>query len=127
MILTETKIDASFPNSQIINDRYSSPFRYDRDRFGGGVLIYIRDDVPSKELSEHTFPVDIERIFIEINLRKTKWLKLGTYRSPNQSIGYFFENVGKALVIYSQKYDKFLLCSDFNSEHTESSLSKFLL
>ena len=127
MILTETKIDASFPNSQFINDRYSSPFRYDRDRFGGGVLIYIRDDIPSKELSEHTFPVDIERIFIEINLRKTKWLKLGTYRSPNQSIGYFFENVGKALVIYSQKYDKFLLCSDFNSEHTESSLSKFLL
>ena len=127
MILTETKIDASFLNSQIINDRYSSPFRYDRDRFGGGVLIYIRDDIPSKELSEHTFPVDIERIFIEINLRKTKWLKLGTYRSPNQSIGYFFENVGKALVIYSQKYHKFLLCSDFNSEHTESSLSKFLL
>ena len=35
--------------------------------------------------------------FIEINLRKTKWLILGTYRSPNQSIDYFFENVGNAL------------------------------
>ena len=69
----------------------------------------------------------IEGIFIEINLRKTKWLILGTHRPPNQSIDYFLENVGKALDIYSQKYDKFLLCGDFNSQHTESSLSEFLL
>ena len=127
MILTETKIDVSFPNSQFIIDGYSPPFRYDRNRFGGGVLIYIRDDIPCKELSKHKFPVDIEGIFIEINLRKTKWLILGTYRPPNQSVDYFFENVGKALDIYSQKYDKFLLCGDFNSQHTESSLSEFLL
>ena len=78
-------------------------------------------------MSEHKFPVDIEGIFIEINLRKTKWLILGTYRPPNQSVDYFFEKVGKALDIYSQKYDKFLLCGDFNSEHTESSLSEVLL
>ena len=127
MILTETKIDVSFPNSQFIIDGYSPPFRYDRNRFGGDVLIYIRDDIPCKELGKHKFPVDIEGIFIEINLRKTKWLILGTYRPPNQSVDYFFEKVGKALDIYSQKYDKFLLCGDFNSEHTESSLSKFLL
>ena len=31
---------------------------------------------------------------------------LGTYYPPNQSIDYFFENVGKALDIYSQKYGK---------------------
>ena len=36
----------------------------------------------------------------------------------------FFENVGKAFDIYSQKYDKFLLCGGFNSE---SRLSKVLL
>ena len=78
-------------------------------------------------MSEHKFPVDFEGIFVVINLRKTKWLILGTYRPPNQSTDYFFENVGKALDIYSQKYDKFLLCGDFNSQHTESSLSEFLL
>ena len=37
-----------------------------------------------------------------------------------------FENVVKTLDIYSQKYDKFVLCGDFNSEHTESSLLEFL-
>ena len=38
-----------------------------------------------------------------------------------------FKNVVKALDIYSQKNDKFVLCSDLNSEHTESSLSETLL
>ena len=37
-----------------------------------------------------------------------------------------FENVVTTLDIYSQKYDKFVLCGDFNSEHTESSLLEFL-
>ena len=69
-------------------------------------------------MSEHNFPVDIVGIFIEINLRKTKWLILETYRPPSQSIDYFLENVNKTLNIYSQKYDKFLLWGDFNSENT---------
>ena len=38
-----------------------------------------------------------------------------------------FENVVQSLDIYSQKNDKFVLCGDFNSEHTESSLLEFLL
>ena len=86
--------DVSFPNSQLIIDGYSQPFIYDRNRFGEGALVYIRDDIPCQELSEHKFPIDIEGIFIEINLRKTKWLILGTYRPPNPSIDYFLENVG---------------------------------
>ena len=76
LILTETKINASFLNSQFLIDGYSPPFGYDRNTFGGGVLIYTRDDIPFKELSEHKFQIDIEEIFIEINFRKTKWLVL---------------------------------------------------
>ena len=41
LIFTETKIDACLPNSQFIIDGYSPPFRYDRNRFGGGFLIHI--------------------------------------------------------------------------------------
>ena len=38
---------------------------------------------------------------------------------------FCFENVVKTSDIYSQKYDKFVLCGDFNSENAESSLSEF--
>ena len=48
------------------------PFRLDRNRFGGGVLIYVREDIPCKQLTKHILPDDIEGIFVEVNLRKTK-------------------------------------------------------
>ena len=74
LVLTETKIDYSFPNSQFRIDGFSAPFRLDRSKFGGGVLIYVREDIPCKKLTKHILPDDIEGIFVEINLRKTKWL-----------------------------------------------------
>ena len=49
-------------------------FRLDCNRFGGGVLIYVRKDTPCKKLTKHYLPDDIERIFVKINLRKIKWL-----------------------------------------------------
>ena len=42
LIITETKIDSSFPNSQSMIEGFSVPFRLDRNRFGGGVMIYER-------------------------------------------------------------------------------------
>ena len=48
-----------------------------------------------------------------------------------QKLVLVFENVGNALNICNQKYDTFLLCGNFNSEHSEPSLSvsygKYLL
>ena len=45
LVLTETKIDASFPNAQFRIDGFSAHFRIDRNRFGCGVLIYVREDI----------------------------------------------------------------------------------
>ena len=59
-------------------------FRLDRNRNGGGVIIYIRDDIPSRLVLKHVFPSDIEGLYIELNFRKCKWLLLGTYHPPSQ-------------------------------------------
>ena len=126
IVLTETKFDSSFPNSQFAIDGFSVPFRCDRNRFGGGVLIYVRDDIPSKQVTKHKLPGDIEGVFVEINLRKTKWLIFGTYRPPNQSAEYFFKQAGYALDTYNQIYEKILFVGDFNSEESEPCLSEFL-
>ena len=32
----------------------------------GGVMIYVREDIPSKLLTKHVFPSDIECIFLEL-------------------------------------------------------------
>ena len=52
---------------------YSKPYRFDRNRNGGGVFIYVPEDTPSRELKIHNTPEDIESTFTEINLIKTKW------------------------------------------------------
>ena len=89
-------------------------------------MIYIREDIPSILLKKHNFPVDIEGMFIEINLRKTKWVRFGTYHPPSQPDNYYFDSVSNALDLYNQHYEKKLLTGDFNSEDTEPRLSELL-
>ena len=126
LILTETKLDESFPTTQFLIEGYSKPFRLDRNRNGGGLLVYIREDIPSKELKSHTLAEDIEGIFIEINLRKCKWLLFATYHPPSQYDKYFFDQVSRGLDIYSTSCDKFALIGDFNAEESEEIFSYFL-
>ena len=55
-------------------------------------------------------------MFIEINFRNSKWLLFGTYHPPSQNDNFYFNNIGRALHIYKQKYDNILLVGDFNAE-----------
>ena len=48
LVLTQTKIDSNFPNSQFRIDGFSAPFRLDWNKLDGGVLIYVREDIPRK-------------------------------------------------------------------------------
>ena len=125
LVITETKLDSTFPVTQFLIEGYKS-YRLDRNKHGGGILVYVREDIPSKELSKHTQPSDIEGIFLEINQRKTRWLLFACYHPPGQSDDYFFKTVGNSLDLYFQDYSKFLLVGDFNAVETELCLSKFL-
>ena len=84
MIIEETKLDASFPDGQFIVPGYKQPYRRDRDCNGGGVIVYIREDIPSKKLDSFKLD-DIEGQFFELNLRKSKWLMFAAYKPPSCS------------------------------------------
>ena len=83
LTIQETKLDSSFPTQQFLLDGFSEPYRLDRNRDGGGVLIYVREDIPSKLLKKHNFTKNVEGLFVEVNLRKTKLLFFGGYRSDH--------------------------------------------
>ena len=76
LVLAETKLHNSFPNLQFLVDGFSEPFRIDRNRSGGGVMIYVRKTIPSKLLTKPFFPNYIEGLFVELSFRKCKWLLL---------------------------------------------------
>ena len=71
-LISETKIDISFPEAQFFYSGYSKPHRKDRNLGGGGLLMYVNENIPSRILVEHTIPGDIEILCVKINLRKQK-------------------------------------------------------
>ena len=92
-------------------------------------MIYIRKDIPSKELKNHNFTKNVEAIFVEVNMRKSKLLLCGSYHSTHALYGTtdidFFEQIGLALDVYST-FDKFLLAGDFNIQEDEGSIQDFM-
>ena len=57
---------------------FKKPFRLDQNQKGGGILIYVSSNIPTKFLTKHSFPNDIDQLFVEINFRKSKWLPFRT-------------------------------------------------
>ena len=72
-------------------------------------MIYFRNRVPAKELSDVNIPICVECGIIEINLRKKKWIMSGIYRPPSQSESKFFEKLGKILDTYTMRSDNFVV------------------
>ena len=129
LTIQETKLDASFPPQQFVLPGYSEPYRLDRNRDGGGVLVYVREDIPSKLLNKHNFTKYVEGLFVEINLRKTKLLFFGGYRSDHREYGLskmeYLEQLCFGLDKYSG-YEKVLIAGDFNIDNDDEILQDFL-
>ena len=69
-MISKTKLDESFPTSQFMINGFSPPFRLDRYDEAGGIILYIREDIPSRLIS--TEFSQVEGFFVEINLQNKK-------------------------------------------------------
>ena len=66
LLISETKIDSSLPTAQFHIDGYTI-YRRDRNENDGGLLLYIRDDVPSYLLK---IDLNFEVFYVELNIKK---------------------------------------------------------
>ena len=67
----------------------------------------------------------IEGLFVEINLRKKKWLLCCSYNPKKSLISNHLKEIGNNLDLLSSKYDNYLLMGDFNAEPSEPVISDF--
>ena len=84
MGLSETKIDSSLMTSQF-NVCNFKIYRKDRDSRGGGLLFYVRSDLPQRirsDLECRTIS-DVEHMVLEVILRKEKFIFILMYSPPN--------------------------------------------
>ena len=72
-LISETKINSTFPNAQFVCYGNFNPNRRDRC-VGGGVLhVYVNENTPIDFLRLHKTLDGIEIKSVKINLKKQKW------------------------------------------------------
>ena len=113
------------PLNQFILEGFTPPYRIDKTAHGGGLMLFVREDIPSKLLPNVNPSFNIDNIFVEINLRSKKWLISGSYNPNVSHIQNHTVNLSKNLDFYSSKYENFIVRGDCNAEMTNNYLAEF--
>ena len=57
-MVSETELDVSFPTSQFVIESSGVPYRVDWKFNGGGIMLFVKEDIPSKLLSVKNSPTE---------------------------------------------------------------------
>ena len=125
LLISETKLDDTFPSEQFLMDGFSAPYRIDRNTNGGGLMLFVREGIPYKNLSKLEDSLETENFFIEINLKKKKWLLSCSYNPKKNLIQNHLHHIMKNLDYLLSKYENVLLIGDFNVEVTNTHMDDF--
>ena len=63
LLVSETKIDDSFPEGRFFIEGYKEPIRLDRNKNGGGLLFFVHDDLECKEIISQKLPKKLKGSF----------------------------------------------------------------
>ena len=106
-MISETKVDDSFRDGQFFLDGFGTPFCLDRNRNGGIIMLFIRNDIPAKVVSTYDRPT--ENFYVEFNFQKKKWLLNCSYNPKHSSIKSHLDSLSKSIDSLSSKYNNFVL------------------
>ena len=124
LMISETKLGSTFPSNQFSIEGYATPIRFDRNGRGGGIILYIREDISARLLAT-SLPKYFEGFFVELNLHKKQILVCRSYSPAKSNISSHLSIVGRSLVSYISSYDNFLVIGDVNSEISETAMVEF--
>ena len=72
LMISETKLDATFSTNQFFIQGYSTGYRLDRNDKVGGIMLFVKDGIIASPLERYSFPEGFKAFCIELNLRKKK-------------------------------------------------------
>ena len=123
LMISETKLDDSFPLSQFKINGFNTPYRLDRDSHGGGILLFVREGIPSHLVLCEELP--FEFFFIEFSIRNNKWLLCCCYNPNKNLIEKFLNQINIHLSLLLSSYENIIFMGDFNSAVTDVALQNF--
>ena len=114
-MVSETKIDNSFPVANFDIDGFSTPYRLDHDSNGGGIILYVREDISFNLLATDEINL-IESSQIELNLANE--IISCSYNSNKAMICNQLYALNTYLDLRSLTYKKVLTLIDFIKQPT---------
>ena len=103
---------------------FTVPYRYDRNGKGGGLLLYIREDIQSKLIINKS-KCNIETLSVAVNLRKRKWFLNCSNNTHQNSISNHLECLNCLIDKHSSSFDNFIFMGDFNVSTNHNSIINF--
>ena len=80
LVIYETKLGDTFPHALYHLKDFSNSYRLGRNSHGGGILVCVRDNIPSNLVKLDQKFKNFEGFFIELELsRKSKWFLSYSY------------------------------------------------
>ena len=90
LLVSETKLDDSFLKTIQIGPRLK--WRW--------ILLFVKDDMSSRLLTDLRLPDNVECFFIEINIRNKKWLLRCSHNPHKNDISNHISHLSKGLDNY---------------------------
>ena len=96
-------------------------FRNDRDRHGGGILIFVKSELCASPVTYPLPPIHLEFLPLTVKFCKLKFCIAVFYRPPSSDVNYFdtFCNIVESLSIVN--FSNFILVGDFNIDYLSTS------
>ena len=109
---TESHLDDNIFNSEIFPSNFSV-YRKDRNKYGGGVFVAIRENLPSYQI--HT-DSSLEIIWVRIHINLNSDIILGSFYRPPNSSSSVLNDLGDSLCYIKSQFPntKIILGGDFN-------------
>ena len=111
-MISESEIDGSFRDGQFFLDDLGTPF-LDWNKNGGGIILFISNDIPAKVVSIDDRPIEIS--YIDLNFLKKMSLLNWIYNPKRTITESYLALAFKRIDSLSSKYDNVVFLGGFNS------------
>ena len=119
LALSETKLDSSYKDA-CFNIKHYSLYRQDKRSNSGGLIIYVKKDIPSTQGPVNLCSEELECMSVELNCKGNKILVINMYKNPKMSPTRFHSEFTKLTENVLNKYENVIIIGDLNFNMLES-------
>ena len=112
LCLNETKLDNEIRDKDLVIEGFHSIYRKDRDRHGGGVAMFISEEI--KFFKREDLGADFESLTVELDIQYVKPILIATIYGPPDSLVDLFDKVDDLLRKIEFENKEAIIAGDMN-------------